>query len=220
MPENHFLLVNIFWNDGLFQSEAFDSQLPPPLQLTACMCRKQQHATTACSLNPNQIDVPFSRGCCPDANLILQCACEKKIFCGSTELNLFPLWGTRKGERRQRGGGNRGDISLPLLSNWSFLLLPWVDCFFLVSHEHSCSAALTMAAVRHPCMRSRAVLTGPAGYFNVGGLWRLDIPGQGVSCVRTSPPHQLDNGVIVLTCSLHPASRYCAIVCAMIQIPN
>lgn len=35
-------------------------------------------------------------------------------------------------------------------------------------------------------MHCEGVLTGHAGYFNMGGLHRLDIPGQGVSCVRTS----------------------------------
>lgn len=38
-------------------------------------------------------------------------------------------------------------------------------------------------------VRCEGVLTGHAGYFNVGGLYRLDIPGQGVSCgIRTSWP--------------------------------
>lgn len=57
-------------------------------------------------------------------------------------------------------------------------------------------------------MCSRGVLTGRAGYFNVGGLRRLDIPGQGVSCVGASLTDQLDNGAIVLTRSPKHAGRY------------
>lgn len=90
-------------------------------------------------LNPNRIDVPFSRARCPDANLILQCACEMSIFCGSTDLDLFPLWGTRRGE-----DGSKRDFSLPPSSQTGLFLLPWLNCFLLVSHEHSCSVALSV----------------------------------------------------------------------------
>lgn len=38
----------------------------------------------------------------------------------------------------------------------------------------------------HRARSATRVLTGHAGYFNVGGLGRLDIPGQGVSCVLAS----------------------------------
>lgn len=44
-------------------------------------------------------------------------------------------------------------------------------------------SSASVAAVGHPCVLCERVLTGHAGYFNVGGLRRLDIPGQGVSCV-------------------------------------
>lgn len=46
--------------------------------------------------------------------------------------------------------------------------------------------SISTAAVSHPCVHSEGVLTGHAGYSNMGGLCTLDIPDQGVSCVKTS----------------------------------
>lgn len=50
-----------------------------------------------------------------------------------------------------------------------------------------------LAAAWQPCVRHEGMLTGRsdrrAGYFNVGGLSRHDIPGSGVSCaMRTTLP--------------------------------
>lgn len=174
-------------------------------------------------LNPNRINAPFSRGCCPDANSSFSELVRRTYFVAAQSWTCFLCEEPEEGE-----DGSMRDLRIflfPLLSNWSFssslagLFPPGFPWALLLS------SSLSMAAVRHPCMCSQGVLTGCAGYFNVGGLWRLDIPGQGVSCVRASPPHQLYNGVIVLTCSLNPADRYCTvegctIVCAIIQIPN
>lgn len=70
---------------------------------------------------------------------------------------------------------------------------PSVEAFLLVFLQllgsPSLSSPVSLAAVRHPCVRCEGLLTGHAGYFNVGGLCRLDIPGSGVSCaIRTSLP--------------------------------
>lgn len=110
----------------------------------------------------------------------------------------FPAWGTWEGQKRTLRG--------------IFFSPSCPPCFFLSARltlsPHVSSAALfgtslSVAAVRHPCMHWEGVLTGHAGYFNVGGLHRLDIPGQGVSCVRTSLP----GDTVVQRCD-------CAAVCS------
>ena len=89
----------------------------------------------------------------------------------------------QRGRRRRRSSRRRRDFRVM----WS--LPPRADlfsccCFFFSSS--ALSSRVDLAAVRPPCVR---LLTGHAGYFNVQGLRRLDIPGQGVSCaIRTWLP--------------------------------
>ena len=127
---------------------------------------------------------------------------RRTYFVAAQSWTCFLCKGTKK-----RGGGTAP------LTNWSFSSS--LAGLFPPGYPLP-GSSLTMAAVRHPCMCS----WGCAGYFNVGGLWRL-----GVSCVRASPPHQLYNRVTLLTCSLNPAGRYCAVdgctfVWVIIQITN
>lgn len=69
--------------------------------------------------------------------------------------------------------------------------------------------AAVREAMRPSCCKS-LLLTGHAGYFNVGGLVRLDIPGAGVSCaVRdlVAPGTQSYNGAIVQRSCSHVGSH-------------
>lgn len=62
-------------------------------------------------------------------------------------------------------------------------------------------------------MRCEGVLTGHTGYFNVGGLCRLDIPGQGVSCaIKTSLPG--GSGVQQCDCAAHVWHTHNRALCA------
>lgn len=111
----------------------------------------QETATRAAHVskaNPN--DVLFARGQCPEDNLTpwYLDGVNSGNFCGKTELNLFPVWGTRRGGvYQQKRSENIPPLPPQTALSLSFLLPR------LVSPDHPCSLVLSVQQllVTHVC---------------------------------------------------------------------
>lgn len=74
------------------------------------------------------------------ANLILQCASETNRFCGGAQ-----SWTCFLCEEPEVWGGGGQQEGIESFSPCAAgLFPPGKDCFLLVSHEHSCSVALSV----------------------------------------------------------------------------